>query len=676
MKKTFYHDGIEVDETDLNNTEDTKIDEILKSRGITSHFGVIEGLSLSGSGGTTLVIAPGRATTLQGEILEVNNPITVTELSVLNGVYTYIGLRYIEVASLEKPHELDPVVENTRIQTVAVASSFISSGSTQNENAVARAAALAAQNQTGTFVLLAEVVGTGTGVNILRNTPQAKSQGGFDPPLGASWTDDQRSGARNLYVDATRDEFALASAEDNYHRSLIGSGIPSARNPHGLTSDDLGFTDQTGLHQKKYHSNGILGFDPDPNEFAPNNGTFSWTLNGTFINVAGIQGTDIAVVNGLEFSIATNGSTTTIDMTGQAPGLFYILAFLNPANGVLEVIVHEKGGFDVTYAPYLNHGTNIWVDNAIFTDGEHRFLMLGLVRWDGLAFLDLSTVGGFAVPLPGGALVYNDPIGFTIPPGTLRLDLRRWGTITSEQVQRRTINIDRLASPVVTVPSFNAHAAQKVLFNGAPVNDDTVLSHLTNTQATLVFGHRLSAARDGFPEHPLANAGTFNVRPSLNLNQHGFMTNVDAWKAQNLYMTILKFSNANALNPPANFILDAAGDDGSAGLNSENNPFYVFLRPGFFMNFLGRVGKTRTTGTITATFYAWQTSQGLTPLGKPSVSIQFPAVAGSLIVGDTTSVLSFPNVSNSDALLVAVRLDNPGGNSRNFTFTCEYHFVA
>lgn len=676
MKKTFYHDGIEVDETDLNNTEDSKIDEILKTRTLTSHFGVIEGLTLSGSGGTTLIIAPGRAVTVKGEILEVNNPITVTELSIQNGVYTYIGLRYVEVESLEKPHELDPIVENTRIQTVAVASSFISAGSTAAQNAAAKAAALAAQNQTGTFVLLAEVVGTGAAVTIQQNTPLARSKGGSAPAVGSTLSSDQTNGAKAIYTASSREEFALATAEDNYHRGLIGSGIPNAKNPHGLTPTDIGFTDQTSRHQRLYHCNGILGFDPDSNEFAPDNGTLHFTLNGTFINVAGVQGTDVVLVNGLEFTTATNSATTTIDMTGSLASLYYIVGFLNPTSGLLEVVVQEKINFDATYTPYTDHGASIWINNALHTDGERRYIGIGMVRWDGAGFIDLSTAGLFNIPGPTGTLTYNDTnIGFAVPPGTTRLDLRRWGTITSEQVQRRTINIDRLATPIVTIPAFAAHTASKVLFNGAPLDDDTVLSHLTNKQAFGLFFHRFASNFFGTPEHPYANPGDPNIYPTLNGTLAGFQTNVDAWKTKNLMMTILKFSNANALDPPDNYILDARGDDGSAGLNSDNNPFYVVIRPGYFKNFCGRLGKTRNTNPLFATFYAWNLSQGGTPLGKPSVTLQFNAVAGSSIVIDNTSVLTFPTVNAGDPLLLAVRLSSTGGNSRNFTLTAEYHFL-
>lgn len=40
MKRTLYTDGVEVDESDLDNTENTKIDEILLTRTELSRFGV------------------------------------------------------------------------------------------------------------------------------------------------------------------------------------------------------------------------------------------------------------------------------------------------------------------------------------------------------------------------------------------------------------------------------------------------------------------------------------------------------------------------------------------------------------------------------------------------------------------------------------------------------------
>lgn len=49
------------------------------------------------------------------------------------------------------------------------------------------------------------------------------------------------------------------TAEDEFHRSLIGSGTPTTINPHGLTVDDLGITENDiEIHQDLFHSNGII----------------------------------------------------------------------------------------------------------------------------------------------------------------------------------------------------------------------------------------------------------------------------------------------------------------------------------------------------------------------------------------------------------------------------------
>lgn len=695
MKRTLYHDGIEVTEEDLRNTEDTKIEEILKTRTVNAHFGVLDGLALSISG-SLVYINPGRAITLDGEILEVDSNIPVTSLSVDNNVYSYIGLRFIEVASLEKPHEVDPVVEQTRISTKAVASTFIAAGTSNQQRTDAMNAALAAQNQTGDFVLLAEVVGTGSSVTIVKNTATPRSKGGQDPALGYFLTTDQVNGLVNMYRTSSRERFAFASAEDEFHRSLVGSGVPTAKNAHGLSLDDLGFIDQTSVHQHHFHANGIIGFDPQSlaTEYDTNLGTFNYSLDTTArtIHVQGIQALDIVHVFGVNFNNATNGNETVINMLtghlgGPYPnGVYYIMGILDPADGVLKVILFEKTGFDAVQAAPLNHGLGISLNSSIHTPArDDRYVSIGMIRWDGANFVDLSTLPTFRVPGPVGELIYNSPSGFTLPLNTFKLDLRRWGTVTSEQIQRRSINLDRLTREVVLLETFNTHAASKVYFNGAGAFDDTVLSHVTNLQALTAFGHRGLAARNNSLEHPVANPGTFNVKPALDNNLAGFQSNVNAWRQDNYTMTILKFANGGRLNKDVSsgevsgentakvyMVMDAAGVD--TGENA-NSPIYAFARPGYFMNFCGRVGRSRDAGNITANIYIWRKIQGETPAGHIVYTLVFPPGGVPNYQYQVGPTFPFFDVSITNPIYFAVALVTPGGNSRNFTLTCEYHFA-
>ena len=74
-------------------------------------------------------------------------------------------------------------------------------------------------------------------------------------PAG-SGTDQVTVSIRSLYEQ----DVPLATALDLLHRSFVGRGIPTARNPHGLTIEDIfesGGEDILATHQDLYHLNGI-----------------------------------------------------------------------------------------------------------------------------------------------------------------------------------------------------------------------------------------------------------------------------------------------------------------------------------------------------------------------------------------------------------------------------------
>ena len=103
------------------------------------------------------------------------------------------------------------------------------------------------------------------------------------------------------------------TAEDIHHRSLIGSGIPTLNNPHGLTLADLGIAGTPiEEHQNTFHSNGIRR-DSSPLALAPtvNTGTspdrIDIAVPGTFF--VAIRGSTYVSANGTFISftdVATN----------------------------------------------------------------------------------------------------------------------------------------------------------------------------------------------------------------------------------------------------------------------------------------------------------------------------------------------------------------------------------
>jgi len=98
------------------------------------------------------------------------------------------------------------------------------------------------------------------------------------------------------------------TAEDDLHRSKVGSGLPSENNPHGLSADDLGEGILSVLeeHQDLEHSNGIEGLRGGSTVAS------SITNGGAspdFITVGNVLSGEAAYVNGVTI---VNLSTTQV----------------------------------------------------------------------------------------------------------------------------------------------------------------------------------------------------------------------------------------------------------------------------------------------------------------------------------------------------------------------------
>src|SRR6266404_3789873 len=166
MQRTRYTDGIEVDASDLNNTESTKIAEILKTRTSLERFGVIEGLSLS-IVNNTVQVDIGKASFFNGEIISVDTPITnIVGASFDPGRSSFFGLRLTEVTSDPKPHETDPITADTRVNPRIKGEFFVASTANADAATTAQNNAVNAQINDGNFILLGEIKGTGDGISI------------------------------------------------------------------------------------------------------------------------------------------------------------------------------------------------------------------------------------------------------------------------------------------------------------------------------------------------------------------------------------------------------------------------------------------------------------------------------------------------------------------------------
>src|SRR5881396_2912522 len=170
MKRTRYSDGIEVDASDLNNTETSKIDEILKTRTNLERFGVIEGLSLSIINNAVRVDI-GKASFFNGEIAVVDTPIeNLVGASFDPGRSSFFGLRLTEASSDPKPHETDPITVNVRVNPRIKGEFFVAITASSDDRQAALDKAVAAQTNDGNFILLGEITGSGSGIAIQSST--------------------------------------------------------------------------------------------------------------------------------------------------------------------------------------------------------------------------------------------------------------------------------------------------------------------------------------------------------------------------------------------------------------------------------------------------------------------------------------------------------------------------
>lgn len=142
----------------------------------------------------------------------------------------------------------------------------------------------------------------------------------------------------NIYTQ----DISRFSAEDLHHRSLLGSGVPTIHNPHGLTPDDLGITENdVEIHQDLFHANGILK--------TADSRTF--TLS---INTSGNDSVDVYVpatsysfyINGIEHNSINSTNLSFDDVTAKQQAI-YDIYLLEGINGVASLIKKRRAEFNL-----------------------------------------------------------------------------------------------------------------------------------------------------------------------------------------------------------------------------------------------------------------------------------------------------------------------------------------
>lgn len=698
MKRTLYTDGVEVDESDLDNTENTKIDEILLTRTELGRFGVIEGLSLTVLN-NTITVNIGKASFPNGEIVEIDTPLTnVVGASFDAGIASFFGLRLAEVTSNPKPHEVDPVTYDTRAEGKVVGEFFIAAEPTADSKEIAKTNAINAQTIDGNYILLGELEGTGTGFVIRRNTQLPKTKGGLQPLVGEeAKSGEQLSRLVEIYSNDNNEEFPIHSAQDDFHRSLIGSGQPSPNNPHGMTIEDLGGDKNSLEHIEFEHTNGLIGRDPT-------SGTNNWFDSGTgslafstadsptnAVTVGPIVSPDTLLIRGNRFN---SGSipTTTISFVGKAAGLYYIAAKFGSDSTDVTVNAFLKDGptgIDAlcpTHQGVKEFPNNAFEFSAVSGLNEKKYFIVGLVFWNGSnAFRQMTEAGIIAVPT-GGQLSFtpfDSSSPFFVPAGNKTIDLRRYGATSNFNVQRRSLRPDRITIPLLPQSTFVAHAGNNALsltgttgvraaaaagvqgpnlFGG----DQTILKHLTDFDANNLFGHR---GNRGATQHAAVFNDESSAAPPTDKPQnYGFQTNRDKWKQDNLTMTIFKWSDLNNVN--GNKTIADGTTAGSGDIEKAGR--YAVGRTGYMANFLARIGNVITSGGAASLNIDLIIGDSITPLftfnnTDPDGLIKYAAGGPGLVV---------PGTFAAPTTIAIRRTASAPDRFRNLTVTAEYHYES
>lgn len=685
MQRTLYHDGIEVDESDLNNTENSKIAEIIVTRTSSTRFGVIEGLTLTVIN-NALTVGVGKASLPNGEIIQLTSALTgLVGASFDAGRASFFGLRLTEATSNPKPHESDPITQDTRASAKPIGEFFVAADATDDARSTAKNLATTTQTNDGNFILLGEVQGTGVGIVLRQNTPLPRTKLGDQP--GATTvpkTAEQKNKLNNLYEGDVNNESPIHSAKDDFHRSLIGTGIPSANNPHGLNLNDIGGDKNLQNFLLVAHTNGILGFEPSDDDFTPASGSFAFSTAdapSSSVTVAGIVSPEQVLIRGQTFDVSALSAATTINFTGKAAGLYYIAAKSGSDTNGIVVDAFAKGAIDGLVP--LDNGTASVLNQAlelssVSGDLENKYVIIGLVRWNGSnAFTQLSDAG--QIPIPGMGTFFNglastDP--YFLPAGKKTLDLRKYGTISSENVQKRSLRLDRLVTPVVPQSLFQFHSGLDVNgtalsgqglhanINAGAGGNTTLLKHLTDADAWFLFGHR--GAR-GVVDHAAAlHDGTPNDLPQF----YGFQTSTDKWKQDNLTMTILRWSDLNAIDANNRSMGDA---NATAIGNLTRGASYAFCRNGWLQNIAMRLGDHPNPASQTVSVSV--SFNGGSPTALATFTSSDPDGAIKVIVGGP-GVFPITASPGAPGTITMLRQATSSANAKNLTVTAEYHFTS
>ena len=173
--------------------------------------------------------------------------------------------------------------------------------------------------------------------------------------------------ATNLPVSNETDNISISniytqtifrnSAEDLHHRSLLGSGTPTTRNPHGLTLSDLGgAAGEIEVHQDLQHENGIFR-GSDPNVLGGNPGVVVGSPDEFVVQAIDVG--DVVYLGG-EDQTSLNSSVVTFTDVGDDKQSLWDIYILKGDGGLASLEKVRRLEYDDI--PTENSGTNNMAD--------------------------------------------------------------------------------------------------------------------------------------------------------------------------------------------------------------------------------------------------------------------------------------------------------------------------
>jgi len=220
-------------------------------------------------------------------------------------------------------------------------------------------------------------------------------------PLGLTVPYDETFSVLDLY---NQDPIRF-TGEDVYHRSLVGTGIISETNPHGMSVDDISGENSSFLeeHRDIQHSNGIWrGSNANTLYYTLSSGT----SNGDVVQITSPPVGSIYYINGKKLISITNASWV-FDSAGFTAGNF---GAGEPKEGVkfYEMYVDDSGAIaPYRKATYPNPGRNCdgtWIIDMNQDHPSGSYDLVLVVSGGGTA-LAISWGGGESVsyPMPSAA---------------------------------------------------------------------------------------------------------------------------------------------------------------------------------------------------------------------------------------------------------------------------------